>query len=96
MECDDPHCGDSYRLNMILGIEQIKELSGNRFEYDGSHSHDAYRKNDTEAQGFIDTLSFFRAVVVSKYGNDTVVHTEYRHKEEALKSEVNSVYSDRS
>ena len=65
-------------------------------QHDGSDGHDADSKNDTELKCLIYSGSLLSTVIICKYRDDTIVHSKDRHKEEALKSEVNSVYGNRS
>ena len=68
-------------------------IPSNAFKAEESNESKAECSRQTDPDRLDHTISLLCTIVVSNDRRDTIVQTEYRHEEEALKLEVYTEYS---
>ena len=80
---------------ILRGIKHTQQYLRHDLEHRHAHQHKGQGAEAGDLQGLGDPLRLSRTVVVGHDGDGGVIHSEQRHKEEALELEVNAEHIHR-
>ena len=92
MDTDDTKCRNTNLQHVSRCIEHSKQYLWDTLKTEKSDKSKAECSRQTDPDRPDHTLSLLGTVVVSNDRCDTIVQSEYRHEEEALKLKVHTEY----